>query len=91
MRCFQDFIPDLPTLTGVSPRGEPKFKNVRQPVNLLTVECDRPLAELVCDPVCHMLLDPSRATEHLSREGTEYCFCSTDCRCIFEAYPRAFA
>lgn len=78
---------------GISyrPRGETKLKNVREPVNLLTVECDRPMAELVRDPVCHMLLDPSRATEHLSREGTDYCFCSTDCRRAFEADPSAFA
>jgi YHS domain-containing protein len=58
---------------------------------LLTVESDRPLAELVRDPVCHRLLDPSRATEHLSVERTEYCFCSTDCREAFEADPSAFA
>jgi adenylate cyclase len=80
-------------IEGISYRprgGETKLKNVRQPVNLLTVECDQPLAELVRDPVCHMLLDPSQATEHLVRNGAEHWFCSTDCRHAFEAEPHAY-
>jgi len=80
-------------IEGISyrPRGKTKLKNVRELVNLLTVECNRPMTELVRDPVCHMLLDPSRATERLHREGIDYCFCSTDCRSSFEADPSAFA
>jgi adenylate cyclase len=71
-------------------RGETKLKNVRHPVNVLTVESDREPADLVRDPVCHMLLDPSRTMEHASSDGTDYWFCSRECRDAFEDEPAAY-
>ena len=77
---------------GISyrPRGMTKLKNVRRAVSVLGVECDREMADLVRDPVCHMLLDRSRVTEHAHHRGTDYWFCSTDCRRAFEAEPEAY-
>jgi class 3 adenylate cyclase len=79
-------------IEGISyqPRGEAKLKNVRQMVSLVTIECDRDMAELVRDPVCHMLLDPTRTTERVEWRGVGYWFCSGDCRDAFLAEPEGF-
>ena len=76
-------------LDGVSYRshGETKLRHIRQPMSVLTVLCDDQAADLKRDPVCHMLLDPSRATEHMRYAGTEYWFCSPGCRATFETNP----
>jgi adenylate cyclase len=79
-------------LDGVSYRshGETKLRHIRQPMTLLSVHCDADAADLQRDPICHMLLDPSRTTEHLTYAEVEYWFCSLECRATFEAEPRAY-
>lgn len=76
-------------IEGVSyrSRGETKLKHVRQPMTLLTVLCDVDNADLERDPVCHMLLDPSRATEQVSYAGADFWFCSPECRAAFASEP----
>jgi adenylate cyclase len=73
-------------IEGVSYRshGETKLRHVRQPITLLSVLSDVNAADLQRDPVCHMLLDPSRATEHVRHDDVEYWFCSPECRATFE-------
>ncbi len=43
------------------------------------------------DPVCGMMVDPSRTAEHVSHGGTTYHFCSADCRAAFEKDPQRYA
>jgi class 3 adenylate cyclase/YHS domain-containing protein len=68
-------------------RGEQELKNVRRPLELIEVLGSEETAGLLRDPVCHMLLDPDRASERLDHEGAEYWFCSAKCRSAFEAEP----
>ena len=72
-------------------RGETKLRHIRQPMTLLAVVGDADPSALKRDPVCHMLLDPSRATERLSRAGIDYWFCSPECRAAFETEPEVYA
>ena len=80
-------------LEGVSyrSRGETKLRHIREPMTVLAVRSDVDAADLQRDPVCHMLLDPSRATELVSHEGLEYWFCSRECRTTFESDPSDYA
>ena len=80
-------------IEGVSYRshGETKLRHIRRPMTLLSVLSDVDSGDLQRDPVCHMLLDPSRATEHLSHADVDYWFCSPECRAAFEADPQAYA
>ena len=72
-------------------RGEQKLKNVRRPMTLLAVVGDSEVAEVVRDPVCHMLLDPAQTIERLERNSVEYSFCSAECRGAFEREPELYA
>lgn len=47
--------------------------------------------ELVRDPVCGMEIDPRRAADSLTHEGTTYSFCSASCATAFRADPGRFA
>ena len=80
-------------LNGVSYRshGETKLRHIRKPMTLLSVLSEVDAAGLRRDPVCHMLLDPSRTTEHLTYGDVEYWFCSTECRSRFAAEPESYA
>jgi class 3 adenylate cyclase len=80
-------------LDGVSYRshGETKLRHIRRPMTLLSVHSHLDAVDLRRDPVCHMLLDPSRTTEHSTHAGIGYWFCSPECRATFEAEPQAYA
>jgi len=79
-------------IEGVSylSRGQTKLKNVRRSVELVEVLSDEETVGLLRDPVCHMLLDLERTTEHVEWHSTEYWFCSADCRAAFEAEPELY-
>jgi class 3 adenylate cyclase/YHS domain-containing protein len=79
-------------IEGVSyrSRGKVKLKHVRRPVELIEVLGDEESAGLLRDPVCHMLLDPTRTTIRLEHRGAEYRFCSATCRAAFEAEPELY-
>ena len=72
-------------------RRETRLKNVPRPVELVTAASESEVGELVRDPVCHMLIDPKLATEHVNRDGVEHWFCSAACREAFQADPAAYA
>jgi class 3 adenylate cyclase len=71
-------------------RGETRLKNVRRPVELVEILAGEEVAGLLRDPVCHMLLDPERVTEHVAHEGVDHWFCSTACRSAFEGEPTLY-
>lgn len=71
-------------------RGQAKLKNVHQPVSLIEVLDEEASTGLLRDPVCHMLLDPERATESALWHGSAYWFCSAPCREAFDAEPSAY-
>jgi len=73
-----------------SSRGETKLKHVRRPMTLLTVLCDVGPGDLKRDPICHMLLEPSRVTERLVYDDADYWFCSAECRAAFESEPESY-
>jgi YHS domain-containing protein len=69
------------------------FKNVSEPVQLyaLTLAAQRETASLPVDPVCHMAVDPSRATVQRTYEGRELLFCSSGCARVFDRHPDHYA
>ena len=42
------------------------------------------------DPVCHMAVDPSKASAPIQFEGVHYYFCSEHCKRNFEKDPRKY-
>ena len=43
--------------------------------------------ELARDPMCHMLVDPSKARASSKFEGVTYYFCAPGCKILFEEDP----
>jgi adenylate cyclase len=76
---------------AVSRVGQPRFKNVRQPVTLYQAAREGgPGEELPIDPVCRMAVDPDRAAGQLRHEGEVFFFCSLECAHAFAADPDRF-
>jgi YHS domain-containing protein len=77
----------------IEKRAAERFKNVRAPVELhaLNLAHQRGTAGLPIDPVCRMAVDPERAPEHRTYEGTRYWFCSPECAEIFDHDPEHYA
>ena len=46
--------------------------------------------EPVRDPVCGMMVEPSRAAAACVHEGQSYFFCSERCKALFEADPQKY-
>jgi YHS domain-containing protein len=46
--------------------------------------------EVLLDPVCKMIVSPSRARAHLHRGNRDYFFCSENCRDCFERDPARY-
>lgn len=49
-----------------------------------------PAGRFYFDPVCAMLITPSKSRGSVEHDGTVYHFCSTNCRESFERRPEAF-
>src|SRR6185295_3584496 len=45
---------------------------------------------MAVDPVCGMMVDPTRAAGHVEHEGTTYYFCSKGCVAKFSADPKKY-
>ena len=43
--------------------------------------------ELARDPICHMMVDPSKARASSEFEGVAYYFCAPGCKMLFEEDP----
>lgn len=48
-------------------------------------------ASTVKDPVCGMMIEPSRAAAQIEYKGTTYYFCSAGCKAKFDADPETYA
>ena len=46
-------------------------------------------AATVTDPVCGMTVDPATTSHHATHAGSDYHFCSAQCRDKFVADPQA--
>jgi Cu+-exporting ATPase len=46
--------------------------------------------ETIIDPVCRMVLDPSKTDLVTSYQGCSYYFCAEGCRKAFEANPKKY-
>lgn len=63
--------------------GVVRLKNLRQSLELFSLDSGpAPSAEVV-DPVCRMRVVPERAEAHLELAGSEYWFCSRACLQLF--------
>jgi YHS domain-containing protein len=67
---------------------EIKFKNIMQPVlvGALVLQPQSDAANMHIDPVCHMLVDDSKAFNY-THNGKTYHFCSNQCMEIFIKDP----
>jgi class 3 adenylate cyclase/YHS domain-containing protein len=85
----------VPELEGIiwEHRGRRELRNVREPVELFAAVRvgGTAAAQLPCDPVCRMAVDPERAAGRLVYEGTAYFFCTLACAGEFARHPERFA
>ena len=49
------------------------------------------MAQTVKDPVCEMMIDPSKAVAKRTFEGKDYFFCAQGCAREFDADPAKYA
>jgi class 3 adenylate cyclase/YHS domain-containing protein len=66
-----------------------KMKNVMQEIEVFELHSTN-LSERHVDPVCHMLIDPSRGDYVLTIDDKTYHFCSEHCRNLFQDSPGLF-
>lgn len=71
-----------------------ELKNVSKPVDVWAIDSLGPVktgGRLPVDPVCRMLVDPSRAAAVRRYLGTQYYFCSPACTAAFDRDPARVA
>ena len=72
--------------------GQTKFKNISDPVSLFEIIVKGNGGECTAfDPVCHMHVQPDRATAHIMFENRMYYFCSFECAKAFTDRPHRYA
>ena len=79
MRLLRGLVTDQQTAVVIVSHDE-RIREVADRVLWLEDGSLRPLANLVRDPTCGMLLEPERAAATLVRDGTTTYFCSKGCR-----------
>ena len=67
-----------------------KLKNVMQEVEVFELHSTNLSDERHIDPVCHMLIDPSRGDYVVTIDDQTYHFCSEHCRNLFQNSPGLF-
>lgn len=73
------------------PRGEQRFRNVKDPVAVFAAVTEGvDASEHPIDPVCRMAVDPVRNAGSLVHDGTEYHFCSLRCARAFADDPASY-
>jgi YHS domain-containing protein len=70
--------------------GRHRLKNVMQEVEVFELHSTGITAMPHVDPVCHMLIDPSKGDYVLTIENKTYHFCSEHCRNLFQNSPGFF-
>lgn len=72
---------------GCRSRGEVRFKNVPEPVEVFEVVSRvAPMTEHLVDPVCQMQVVRT-AHHNVEHGGASYVFCSEECAALFFAQP----
>jgi adenylate cyclase len=73
-------------------RGRHPLKGIEEPVLIYRASpgAQESPEGLPIDPVCHMAVDPERATGMILHESTRYYFCSVLCVRRFAAEPQGF-
>ena len=82
--------PKSPTPATVQMLGFHKLKSVITQVELFELILDT-TKEVYVDPVCHMHIDPTKASPTADLAGVTYHFCSEYCKSLFLANPQEFA
>lgn len=75
---------------AIASLGPIALRNMRDPVELFTLNILEQEHHQVLDPVCRMLVIRESAAGHLHHDGVEYWFCSLDCVRQFADHPSAF-
>lgn len=90
--CSSTFLDRLSTEFRLLFRsvGFHKLKNVITQVELFELILDT-TKEVYVDPVCHMHIDPAKASPTADHAGVTYHFCSEYCKSLFLANPQEFA
>jgi len=70
--------------------GTHRLKNVMQEIEVFELHCTVPPSARHVDPVCRMLIDPSRGDYVLTIDDKTYHFCSEHCRNLFQDSPGLF-
>lgn len=90
--CSADFVAKVSPDNGSNFRsfGMHRLKNVMKEVEVYEL-CPASLSSSnLIDPVCHMLVDPSKGDFVYSYDKTTYHFCSVNCRKLFIESPSTF-
>ncbi|HMG90565.1 MAG TPA: adenylate/guanylate cyclase domain-containing protein [Chryseolinea sp.] len=72
------------------PFGRHKLKNVRNEVDIFELCPQNVSSSHLVDPVCHMLVDPSKDDLTLTFNSKVHHFCSAHCRDLFKSDPASF-
>ena len=67
-----------------------RLRNVRDPIQIFSIECEGAVTTSVIDPVCRMRVNPDHAPGRLRHEGVDFCFCSLACAALFAASPESY-
>lgn len=74
----------------VTQLGVYTLRNVREAVEVFSLECEGTVTTSVIDPVCRMRVEPDQAPGRLRHDGTNYWFCSLSCAAKFAAAPEVY-
>jgi class 3 adenylate cyclase len=75
---------------GITSLGAQPMRNLRDPVELYSLQLSGADADSVLDPVCRMSIDKDRAAGHLRFVGSDFWFCSLHCAGLFAATPELY-
>ena len=67
--------------------GPRSFKHVARPLRVYSLVREEDAASPPVDPVCHMAVDPGRATARHTLAEVEYYLCSPECARAFAGDP----
>ena len=79
--CTEKIVASVQQLIGVQYHsiGQIQFKNISEPVSLYEIIVEGQREECTAiDPVCHMHVQPEKATAHILFEDKMYYFCSIE-------------
>jgi class 3 adenylate cyclase len=74
----------------VTSLGAHTLRNLREPVELFSLQLSGADANSVLDPVCRMRVDKEAAAGHLRFSETDFWFCSLHCAGLFAAEPERY-